>query len=402
MKKEVTISVIVAIYNTEQYLSECLDSIIHQTYTYLEIILVDDGSSDGCGEICDCYAEKDGRVTVIHQANSGMVAARKAGLRAAHGDYISFVDSDDFIENDMYARVAATIQDYKEVDCVVFGLKEIYTDHIISRKNNIDCGYYNKELLHELYPRIFCNGIFFEWGILPNWVTKVVKRDVLLKSRYLFSEERVVYGEDAVGTLHVLSQARSLLVLDICPYHYRQNNYINGLDTIRVGQNDIRYLNVAVTSVIKENWNYELFAKQVKLYLWFVILLRQYEKTLSEEYGYLFPYREVKRKSDVILYGAGQFGITMYKYIVKTKFCNIVLWVDQNADLTDKRQLPVVRPEFLREREYDHILITILNERIAGEIYDNLIEEHIDGDKIVCIDKQLLLQEDLPKWLEEN
>ena len=402
MKNKAAISVIVAIYNTAGYLGECLDSIIHQTYTDLEIILVDDGSTDESGNICDYYAAKDSRITVIHQINKGMVAARKAGLRAANGEYISFIDSDDFIEKDMYEKVITAIGDYEEVDCVVFGLQEVYTDYIVSKRNNIASGYYKEEQLHTMYSGIFCNGSFFEWGILPNWVTKVVRREVLLKSQYLNSEERVVYGEDAVGTLHVLSQAGNLLVLDICPYHYRQNNYINGLDTISVSQSDIRYLYAAVTAIIKAHWDYELFAKQVKLYLWFVILLRQYEKTMSDDYGYLFPFRGVKKASNVILYGAGQFGITMYKYIVKTGFCKLVSWVDKNAGQRDKRQLPVIRPDNLNQIECDYILITILNEEIAREIYDSLIEKQIDGNKIIWIDKQLLLQEDLPKWLEEN
>lgn len=91
------ISVIVPIYNVEQYLRMCLDSIINQTYRNLEIILVDDGSPDNCGAICDEYAEKDGRIIVIHKENGGLSSARNAGLNICKGDYISFIDSDDFV-----------------------------------------------------------------------------------------------------------------------------------------------------------------------------------------------------------------------------------------------------------------------------------------------------------------
>lgn len=96
------ISVIVPVYKVEAYLPKCIESIIGQTYENLEIILVDDGSPDGCGAICDEYAAKDDRITVIHQQNAGVSAARNAGLDAATGDYIGFVDSDDWIEPDMY------------------------------------------------------------------------------------------------------------------------------------------------------------------------------------------------------------------------------------------------------------------------------------------------------------
>ena len=95
-------SVIVPIYKVEEYLHRCIDSIINQTYTNLEIILVDDGSPDNCPMICDEYAKKDSRIRVIHKKNGGLSDARNAGLEIATGEYIGFVDSDDWIHKDMY------------------------------------------------------------------------------------------------------------------------------------------------------------------------------------------------------------------------------------------------------------------------------------------------------------
>ena len=94
------ISVIVPVYNVEKYLNKCLDSIISQTYTNLEIILIDDGSTDNCGKICDEYASKDKRIKVIHKENAGVSSARNYGIQCATGDWIMFVDSDDWIEFD--------------------------------------------------------------------------------------------------------------------------------------------------------------------------------------------------------------------------------------------------------------------------------------------------------------
>ncbi len=104
------ISVIIPVYNVELYLRECLDSVISGTYANLEIILVDDGSTDNCGEICDRYAAKDNRITVIHQKNRGLPAARNAGLACATGKYISFVDSDDVISKNMYEELHYAIE----------------------------------------------------------------------------------------------------------------------------------------------------------------------------------------------------------------------------------------------------------------------------------------------------
>ena len=103
------ISIIVPIYNVEKYLRRCIDSILGQTYRDLEVILVDDGSPDGCGAICDAYAEKDVRVTVIRQKNAGVSAARNAGLACARGEWIGFVDPDDFIVPNMYQEMLDAI-----------------------------------------------------------------------------------------------------------------------------------------------------------------------------------------------------------------------------------------------------------------------------------------------------
>ena len=107
------ISVIVPIYNVEKYLPQCIESILRQTYTNLEIILVDDGSPDSCPQICDDYAAKDSRIKVIHQANSGVSAARNSGLKIAKGKYIGFIDGDDYIEPDMYEYLYNLITVYE-------------------------------------------------------------------------------------------------------------------------------------------------------------------------------------------------------------------------------------------------------------------------------------------------
>lgn len=112
MNRENMISVIVPVYNVEKYLARCVDSILAQTYGNLEVILVDDGAMDSSGKICDEYAAKDGRIQVIHKANGGLSSARNAGIDAAKGEYLAFVDSDDWIEPDTYAHMLNLIYKY--------------------------------------------------------------------------------------------------------------------------------------------------------------------------------------------------------------------------------------------------------------------------------------------------
>ena len=120
-----TISVIVPVYNVEAYLPQCVDSILHQDYPDLEVILIDDGSTDHSGEICDRYATADSRIRVIHQKNGGAAAAKNAGLRIAAGEYLSFVDSDDYLEPNVYGFMLETLLD-NQADAVQFSFREVF------------------------------------------------------------------------------------------------------------------------------------------------------------------------------------------------------------------------------------------------------------------------------------
>ena len=105
MSKDIKVSVIVPVYNAEKYIKRCLDSILAQSYRYFEVLLIDDGSTDNSGKICDEYALNDNRIRVIHKENSGVSATRNIGITEAKGDYIAFVDSDDYIRSDMFEKM---------------------------------------------------------------------------------------------------------------------------------------------------------------------------------------------------------------------------------------------------------------------------------------------------------
>ncbi len=155
------ISVIVPVYNVEDYLRECLDSIISQTYTNLEIILVDDGSPDGSGTICDEYAKKDSRIKVIHQQNSGVSVARNTGLKAVTGDYIGFVDSDDYIEPNMYEELHRCLIE-NDADMSVCGIKQFgaKTKSDFYGNKCLNKSAFLKKLLDETVPSYLWNKLY--------------------------------------------------------------------------------------------------------------------------------------------------------------------------------------------------------------------------------------------------
>ena len=170
-----TISVIVPVYNVAQYLPQCVDSILSQDYGDLEVILIDDGSTDASGELCDRYAAKDSRVRVIHQKNGGAAAAKNAGLRIASGDYLTFADSDDYLEPGAYSFLMKTLQE-TGADAVQGSFREVYRnrteeqriseeiledyDYLLRFPKDFSCAL----LWNKLYQRELFEGVFFEEG----------------------------------------------------------------------------------------------------------------------------------------------------------------------------------------------------------------------------------------------
>lgn len=216
------ISIIVPVYNVEKYLERCIESIVNQTYKDIEIILVDDGSPDNCPAICDRYAEKDSRIKVIHKQNGGLINARKSGLEIAQGDYIGFVDSDDWIEPEMYEYFAQMINKYSP-DMV---LSDFYYDNngqLTDSEQLFDKEYYNKNALEEfIYPKMLFSGTYYKFGINPCCWSKVFKKELIKKNLPLV-DGRIKMGEDAAFTYPCLIDAKSAATVKKPCYHYNIN-----------------------------------------------------------------------------------------------------------------------------------------------------------------------------------
>lgn len=216
------ISIIVPIYKVEKYLHQCVDSIINQTYKNIEIILVDDGSTDKCPEICDDYAKSDSRVKVVHKSNGGLMSARQAGLAVSAGEYIGFVDGDDWIEPDMYEHFAATIEKYHP-DMALCEFYSSFTDRDESSSQHLGKAYFSKaELENEIYPKMLFKGRFYSFGVNPCCWSKVFRRELLEKNLNKVTP-KIKIGEDAAFVYPSLLDAESLAYIDKSLYHYRIN-----------------------------------------------------------------------------------------------------------------------------------------------------------------------------------
>ncbi len=221
--QEPMFSVIVPVYKTERYIRQCIESVLEQTYKDFELILVDDGSPDSSGAICDEYAQTDPRIKVIHKENEGLVSARKTGLQNACGHYVISLDSDDYIVRDMLKILATCISD-TSAEVVSFDHFRVYDEGQKTRCcDGVTEGFYvTEEALSNLRRQILYKESvgFFDYGISPCICFKAIEASLYRK--YQFSvDNMIVVGEDLAVTMPMLLEAKSVYVLHQALYCYR-------------------------------------------------------------------------------------------------------------------------------------------------------------------------------------
>lgn len=261
------ISIIVPVYNTEKYLKRCVNSILAQTYTDLEIILVDDGSKDSSGFICDEYAKQDQRIKVVHKKNGGVSSARNLGLDLAQGEYIAFVDSDDYLDSNMYEEMYKVALKYNCEVVLTDCIKE-YTNESQLYTHDIRSGYYNlSQLKEEYYPHLLMMENVEYPATISNGLIlfrrKMNRNSVLPK--YI---EGVRYSEDLLFGAQLMYNADSFYYMkNQAYYHYCMNDDSATHRFCPDKWNDYLKLYCETKNYFKE----EVFSKQIdKMLLFFV------------------------------------------------------------------------------------------------------------------------------------
>lgn len=220
------ISIIVPVYNVEKYINRCVDSILAQSYVDWELILVDDGSTDNSGKICDDYAKENIKISVFHKANGGVSSARNLGITKANGDYITFIDSDDWIDSDY-------LENFKlGNDLSLQGIQN--GCHIV---------------MYEPKDIIETPGAYYLYkGYVFGPVCKLYRRDVILRHKIYF-DESLSFGEDILFVMEYLVHCASLAVTDGIGYHY-----------------DISVQNSLTKKKVPYNILYEMYVKHLELF----------------------------------------------------------------------------------------------------------------------------------------
>lgn len=329
MKDSYLISVVVPVYNAEKYLEKGINSILNQQYKDLQLILIDDGSTDRSGDICDKYSSFD-NVIVFHKKNGGVCTARNAGIVRAEGKYITFMDSDDYFDDDSFNMIGHVLES-NDIDLLDFGFhyvsNNLEKNDIINRnKKNF---LFNKEYIHKkIIPPIInltpdkTNFIFdFAAG-------KVFKREILLKNEICFDENRRIW-EDRPFVAHYLKYCKTYYSMDKCFYNYV---YVqNSLSTS---------FSIELLRTTLENYNiyYSLFKNEYDFETQYV---NDYWANAIEN----IIYKQLNHKLD------HPEVIDNIKFYLKNPQINY--WYE-NRTIKNKYQIKVIK--FLREKDYDKII----------------------------------------------
>lgn len=382
--REPLVSVVVPIYQIDRYIGICIESLMNQTYRNIEIILVDDGSPDRAPEICDLYAKKDSRIKVIHKENGGLVSARKAGLESSKGEYVGYVDGDDWVDPGFYESLVRTITEY-ESDIVVAGMSRDLFSISSKMTSKIPAGNYEGERLSKLKQNMLTFERFSRIGITTYVWNKLFKREMLLKYQ-MSVDNGISIGEDAAVTYPYIMACNKVSVIDNCDYHYRQreDSMLKKATAYRkevVGLKKLYEHLMTAAEFYDDSFNYK---DQIRDFVLGICIMRSggVLKEIRDEFS---PYDGEFYGSDIVVYSAGTFGQQLMRRIEENEYCNVIGWVDVDYKEYRRCCLDVDPIEAIDFMKFDYVLAATVDGVMADSIRSKLVWRGIPEEKILTV-----------------
>lgn len=374
---ELKVSVVVPVYNLENYIEKCIQSILDQTYKNYELILVDDGSADHSYDICQKYSESYNNIFAYSQENGGPNAARLTGVENSTGEYILFVDGDDWIESNMLEELVKKQQE-SGAEIVTSGAYRGSETENSKLLDSIEEGIYKEEKLNEIYSRLLINHQFNEPGVLYFLWAKLFKRKLLIDALKIVPLE-IRVAEDLAVLFACVVKTKSIMIVHDAYYHYimRDESAVNSQDN-----EFLKNINLAynfMSSVLPKKQNI------LKLQL-DAFLVKQLYVGINERMGVdkrfllpnitLFGMDEIPSDMKIAIYAAGKVGQPVFAWLKSLNRYRIVLWVDNNYEKYQRMGLDVQPTEQLEKVDYDYLIIAVKGEDFANSIKRNLMEKY--------------------------
>lgn len=368
MERIMFFSVIVTIYNVEQYLRACVDSVLCQTYTNFEVILVDDGSTDRSASICDNYRKKDKRVRVIHKDNGGATSARITGIEKARGEYTIYVDGDDWIESDELMQIYHVLKD-SAADMVEFGFYKEYEGLRDFRHASLKEGYYDKKQLWEATDNIIRSHPCFARVLEVSLCCKAVRTGIMqavLKN----INQQIVWGEDTIATFELMHEVEKIYIIYKPLYHYRVHKN-SVMHSGRSTQVDL------IEKQLAKTWNRYKKSESInylKYIMNFLIVLESPDFAIKE-----YVLRTVTAGARLVIFGRGVFANGLMEVISHYSDIKVVDMID-SSDL-----------ERILEIDYDEIFIAITVSALVENCIAMLREKGVNANKIKYLTSEQLI-----------
>lgn len=376
------ISVIVPVYNTEQYIGQCIESIMNQTYREIELILVDDGSTDSSGSICDKYAITDTRIKVIHIENRGAFQARKVGALEAKGEYLAFSDSDDWLELDAFEKI--------EQLCRKFTPEIIAYAYMYENNRIVESLYDEKYYTKLAIQNEIINGMMFDSGygrrrLDPSLCSKFIKRELYVSIANKVND-RITFGDDALIVYPAVFQAESMYITNYALYHYQKNqtSCTHKFPLERIIE--VQAFQRNIINIFQEKDCYHVMQYQVEQYVrsFLQMMVKNWYDIDLVSTLFPFPYSIVPVGSKIVIYGAGAVGKSYVNCLKSNKYAEIAGWVDSNfEEMENYNGAYISSPEELCNVKYDFVLIAVFDKETAVEIRKHLMNYDVLDEKII-------------------
>lgn len=386
------LSIIVPVYNVENYLERSLQSVLNQTYQNLEVILVDDGSTDGSSAICKRYASLDARITLISQKNLGASAARRNGIRQAAGGYVGFVDPDDYVDADFYQQMMECRADFDVVVSQWYRESGKQTRHAY---DTIQVGEYRTPqdiefLIQHLINVSLPGGLVnIRPGIASYLWNKIFKAEIV-KSVVEKIRIDLPISNDRPLVYSTLLECKSVLITDICGYHYcvRNDSTAHSIDKQCHYLKTICNFYNLMDEIFSLDPRYKTLLPQLQVKM-SELITRAPQKMGFCKDAYLhlnvpvFPFLNLLDGKQVVLYGANTIGQTYQRQIVQWNTCKLLLWIDEEWKSYSRVGMRVFPLETVLKEIYDFVVLAVETERSAKSARQKLEKLGVDSDKIL-------------------
>lgn len=386
------ISVIVPVYNVEDYIEKCIKSIRNQSYTDLEIILVDDGSTDRSGIICDEQAREDARISVIHKSNGGLVSARKAGANRATGEYIANVDGDDWIERDYIGNFVKEIETCKtDIVWSVSHIKDYKNYRKLWFPKNVErVMIESKDGQDQLLQLVsgekgYQNDIEF-----ANWI-KCVRREIYCKAQNNV-DNGIVHGEDFACTIICLSLTKDVRFIRNDGYHYvqRESSIERNRAQYSIDRDELLLHNI-MNYFEKTGINSSGFKKLIMGYYMRARILHDFGSLQNSAYNFLYPYVNVRKGSRLVVYGAGAVGKSIMAYLSTSIDYTVVAWIDSNMSKKLIDGWVIGSLDDVNQWTYDYIVLATNKVAYSHEMREELTARGVLEEKIGEMNQEVML-----------